>query len=104
MKRIRSIYSVGTFILVTAITGCASYRACPGPGCTSDVDTTAAVNAAIASHADLGPPSQIQVSTFNHVVYLTGLVDTGYQREVAERLAARSDGGAEVVNSIEVSN
>ena len=104
MKRIQSIYSVGTFMLVAAISGCASYSACSGSGCTSDVDTTAAVDAAIALHPDLGAPSRIQVSTFNHVVYLTGSVDTAYQREIAQRLAVKNDGGAQVVNTIEVSN
>jgi hypothetical protein len=57
----RSIYSVGTFILVAAMSGCATHKACPGSGCTVDDETSAAVNAAISAHADLG--AQIQVST-----------------------------------------
>jgi osmotically-inducible protein OsmY len=104
MKRTRSIHSVGTFILVTAMTGCATHMACSGSGCAADEDTTAAVNAAISAHADLGPPSQIQVSTTNHVVYLTGIVDSRYQRSIAGTLAAKTDGVTKVVNSIDTSN
>jgi osmotically-inducible protein OsmY len=103
MKRTRSIYSVGTFILVAAMSGCASHRGCTGSGCTPDDATTAAVNAAISAHADLGPPSQIQVSTIHRVVYLTGIVDTGYQRSIAGTLAAKTDGVTKVVNSIGLS-
>jgi osmotically-inducible protein OsmY len=100
MKHIRSIYSVGTVLLLAALSGCASQKACSGTGCTPDEKTTAAVTAAISAHPDLGPPSQIEVSTINHVVYLTGIVDTGYQRSTAERLAARTDGVAKVVDTI----
>jgi osmotically-inducible protein OsmY len=103
MKGTRSIFSVGTLILVAAMSGCATNKVCPGSGCTSDEDTTAAVNTAISAHADLGPPNQIQASTINHVVYLTGIVDTGYQRSVAGSLAARTDGVTKVVNSISLS-
>jgi osmotically-inducible protein OsmY len=104
MKHTLSIYSVGTFLLGAAITGCASYNACPGSTCTSDVKTTEAVDAAIIADTDLGPPNQIEVSTYNHVVYLTGIVDSEYQREVAEAIAAQRGGGAKVVNSIGLSN
>jgi osmotically-inducible protein OsmY len=104
MKCARSIYSMATLMLVVASTGCASYRACPGSECTADDDTTAAVDAAIVQNTDLGPPSQIEVSTFNHVVYLDGIVDTEYQRSEAEAIAGRSDHGAKIVNSIALSN
>jgi osmotically-inducible protein OsmY len=101
MKRTRSIYSVGAFILVAAMTGCATHKACPGSGCTADDETTAAVSAAISAHADLGP--QIQVSTIHHVVYLTGIVHTGYERSIAGTIAANTDGVTKVVNSIGLS-
>jgi osmotically-inducible protein OsmY len=103
MKRIRSIFCVGTLILVAAMAGCADQNACPGSGCTTDEQTTAAVSATISAHPDLGAPSQIQVSTINHVVYLTGIVDTGYQRSIAENLAAKTQGVTKVVNSISLS-
>jgi hypothetical protein len=103
MEHTRSIYSVGTFILVAAMTGCATHNACTGSGCAPDEQTTAAVNAAISAHAELGPPGQIQVSTINHVVYLTGIVDSGYERSIAESVAARTDGVTRVVDSIGLS-
>jgi osmotically-inducible protein OsmY len=95
---------VGTFILAAAIAGCASYNTCPGAGCTSDANTTEAVDAAIVAETDLGPPNQVEVSTYNHVVYLTGIVDSEYQREIAETIAAQRGGGAKVVNTIGLSN
>ena len=103
MKRMRSIYSVGTLILLAAATACTTQKECSGTGCTPDEATTAAVNAAIAAHADLGPPGQIQVSTIDHVVYLTGIVDSGYERSIAESLAARTNGVTRVVDSIGLS-
>ncbi|HTV98340.1 MAG TPA: BON domain-containing protein [Steroidobacteraceae bacterium] len=104
MKSTRSIYSLGTFILVAAMSGCATQVACTGSGCTPDEETTAAVNAALSSHADLGPPNHIQVSTSNHVVYLTGLVDSRLQRSMAASVAAKTDGVARVINAIDTSN
>jgi osmotically-inducible protein OsmY len=101
MKFTRSLFA--TITLVAAMTGCATYKTCPGSRCTSDEDTTAAVNSALSAHADLGPPNQIQVSTIDHVVYLTGIVDTGYQRSSAGTLAAKTDGVTRVVNSISLS-
>jgi len=49
----------------------------------------------------LGP--QIQVATIHHVVYLTGIVDTGYERSIAGTLAANTGGVTKVVNSISLS-
>jgi len=104
MKCARSIYSVGTLMLVVAIAGCASYRACPRSGCTADDDTTAAVDAAIVQNTDLGPPNEIEVSTFNHMVYLNGVVDTEFQRNEAGAIARQNGGGAKIINSISLSN
>src|SRR6202044_1622076 len=104
MKRIRSIFCVGTLILVAAMAGCADQKACPGSGCTTDEQTTAAVSGTISAHPDLGAPSQIQVSTINHVVYLTGIVDTGYQRSIAASLAANTNGVARFFDAISLWN
>jgi osmotically-inducible protein OsmY len=76
----------------------------PGIGCTSDEVTTAAVSTAISKHAELGAPNQIQVSSNNHVVYLTGIVDTGYQRSVAGTVAARTDGVVQAQKQAENAN
>jgi osmotically-inducible protein OsmY len=108
MKHSLPISSVAASILFAAISGCAGQRACSGAGCTSDDNTTAAVDAAIVTNTDLGPPGGIEVSTYDHVVYLTGVVDSEYQKEVAESVAesvaAESDGGSKVVSSISLSN
>ena len=104
MKSTRSIYSVVTFIVVAAITGCVSHGACPDSECTADKVTNAAVNASLAAHAELGAPGQIYASANNHVVYLYGILDTELQRSDAESVAADTDGVAKVVNSIAVMN
>jgi osmotically-inducible protein OsmY len=103
MNYTRSIGAAGIFILLAAINGCATQPACPASGCRSDDTTTAAVDAAITAYPDLGPPGQVRVATVNHVVSLTALVDSGYQRSVAESVAAQTDGVTKVVNSIGVS-
>jgi osmotically-inducible protein OsmY len=64
--------------IVAAINGCATQQACPASGCKSDDATMVAVDTAISAHPDFGPPGQVRVETVNHVVYLTGLVDSGY--------------------------
>jgi osmotically-inducible protein OsmY len=104
MKRTRSLYSIGTFIVVAAMPGCATRITCPQSGCTADEDTTAAVNAVIAAHPELGPPGKIKVATINHVVFLNGITATGLQRSTAELLAADTDGVSKVINSIGVVN
>jgi osmotically-inducible protein OsmY len=43
------------------------------------------------------------VQTLNHVVYLTGLVDTDLERQMAESVALEAKGVAKVVNSIGLS-
>lgn len=103
MKHTRLMGAAGLLTLVAAINGCATQQACVASACKADEATTAAVGAAISAHPDLGPPSQVRVETKNHVVYLTGLVDSGYQRAVAGSVAAQTDGVTEVVNSIGVS-
>jgi osmotically-inducible protein OsmY len=40
------------------------------------------------------------VQTLDHVVYLTGLVDTDLERQIAESVALEADGVSKVVNSI----
>jgi osmotically-inducible protein OsmY len=104
MKPLQSIYSIGTFILLAAMSGCAAQHACSGSGCTSDEKTAEAVDAAISAHPDLGPPGQIRVSAHDHVVYLTGTEDTPLQVSTAEGIAAETDGVSEVVDDVSVTN
>ena|ERR1700760_409156 len=103
MKNLKLITAAAVLLLVAAIDGCATQQPCVGTACKPDDVTTAAVDAAIALHPDLGPPSQVSVATMNHVVYLSGTVDSGYQRSMAESVAAHIDGVTKVVNTIGVS-
>jgi hypothetical protein len=104
MKYGRSIHSVGILMLVGAMAACATRNACTGSACTPDEAATAAVNARFARHAELGAPGEIQVSTIDHVVYLTGTTSTEYQRSIAESLAAKAPGVTRVVDWIGTSN
>jgi osmotically-inducible protein OsmY len=97
---------IGTLILslgiVSQLGGCATQNACQGTGCDQDEPTTAAVARSFESHPDLGPPGQLRVSTMDHTVYLNGIVSTGYQREIAESLAASTPGVVKVINNISI--
>jgi osmotically-inducible protein OsmY len=44
------------------------------------------------------------VRTLDHVVYLSGLVDTDLQSQIAQSVALEATGVARVVNSIGISN
>jgi len=51
----------------------------------------------------LEPPNLLHVQTLDHVVYLTGQVDTELERSMAESLALNVAGVKRVVNSINFS-
>jgi len=51
----------------------------------------------------LQPPNLIQVQTLDHVVYLSGLVDTDFQQQMAQSVALQAPGVSRVVNSIGLS-
>jgi osmotically-inducible protein OsmY len=89
-------------LLAGILQGCASYK-CGFGGCPGDADITARVNALLAQHPALQPPNLLQVQTLNHVVYLTGLVDTVFERQMAESVALQAPGVSKVVNSIGLS-
>jgi len=69
-----------------------------------DAEITNVVEASLQKHPDLGPPSQLYVTTRDHVVYLSGTADTGLQRETAGSLAMQTPGVKRVVNNISVSH
>ena len=91
-------------ILTVALPGCATFAKCGFSGCPGDANITANVHALFDQHAELEPPSSIDVQTLDHVVYLYGLVSTELQRETAESVALEAGGVTRVVNSIAVSN
>ena len=90
-------------LLAVALPGCAAYRKCGFEGCLSDANITAEVRALFQQHPILEPPNLLTVQTLDHVVYLYGLVDTDYEREIAELVALQAPGVAKVVNSIGIS-
>jgi len=90
-------------ILAGALCGCAQLR-CTDVACADDAKITAGVWAQFDQHPELEAPNSIEVHTRNHVVYLTGLVDTPLQVQLAQQFAAEVPGAVRVVNSIGISN
>jgi hyperosmotically inducible protein len=86
-----------------ALAGCAVYEKCGVSGCPGDAEITAQVQALFVKHPELEPPNLLQVQTLNHVVYLTGVVDTDYERQMAEVVARQAPGVTNVINSIGLS-
>jgi osmotically-inducible protein OsmY len=72
--------------------------------CSGDAKISSNVRAVFHRHAALEPPNLINVQTFDHVVYLYGLVDTEFERQLAGSVALDTPGVARVVNSISVNN
>jgi osmotically-inducible protein OsmY len=91
-------------ILTGALAGCATYAKCGIEGCAGDAKVTANVHSVLNRHTELGPPGAIEVQTLDHVVYLDGLVNTGFERGVAESLAQQVPGATRVVDSIAVTH
>jgi osmotically-inducible protein OsmY len=86
-----------------ALAGCAAYTKCGIGGCPGDAKITAEVQALFEEHPALEPPNLLHVQTLDRVVYLTGLVDTDLERQMAESVALQAAGVAKVVNSIGLS-
>jgi osmotically-inducible protein OsmY len=101
MNKPNQVIGLGmALILTSALAGCAAYKKCGFHGCRGDAEITAEVQALLAQHADLGPPNLIRVETQDRVVYLTGQVATGLQKEIAGSIARQAPGAARVENSI----
>ena len=90
-------------LLAGSLPGCATFRKCGFNGCPGDSDITVQVNALLAQHPPLQAPNLLHVQTVDHVVYLNGLVDTEYQRLLAQSVALEAPGVSRVVNSIGLS-
>jgi osmotically-inducible protein OsmY len=83
--------------------GCAAYqalRSCGLHGCPEDAKIDQEVRARLAQHPALGPPNQIYVQTLAGVVYLSGQVATGLQRDTAVEVAGQAAGAHRVVDTI----
>jgi osmotically-inducible protein OsmY len=92
--------------MMAALSACTTYEAyrkCGFGGCPGDAAITAEVRARFGRHPVLQPPNILSVQTLDHVVYLTGLVDTDLERQIAESVALEAPGVKRVVNSIGIS-
>jgi osmotically-inducible protein OsmY len=90
-------------LLSGALSACAAYEKCGFGGCPGDAELAASVRAAFEQHAELEPPNLLKIQSVDHVVYLYGLVDTDFQRQMAESVAHQAPGVNKVINSIGVS-
>ena len=98
MKILIPVYSlVCALVLAGAVSGCATEQS--GDKMT-DGQITAAVQARINQHPDVGAPDSVRVQTREHVVYLSGFVSTGLMKQTAEDLARKPPGVTRVVNEI----
>ena len=87
-------------MLLGALPACAVYEKCGLTGCPGDARITAEVRAQFRRHAVLQPPNLLHVQTLDHVVYLSGQVDTELERSLAASVAREVSGVTRVVNSI----
>jgi osmotically-inducible protein OsmY len=100
MSKPKQLLEFAIALGLSALSACAEYRKCGSQGCPGDAEITAEVKALFAKHADLGPPNLIQVQTRDGVVYLTGQVATGLQKDIAGSIARSASGAKRVENSI----
>lgn len=104
MRRPRQLFALAvTLVLTGVLPACAAYRKCGFSGCPGDANITAEVRALFDQHPVLEPPNLLSVQTLDHVVYLSGLVDTDLERQIAESVALEAPGVTRVVNSIGLS-
>jgi hypothetical protein len=94
-------------LLAGALSACAdqhSYEQCGSGsgGCSGDANVTANVQGALAQHPELEGPDQLYVKTIDHVVYLSGTVETGLHRDTAASVAGEVNGVTRVVNNIAI--
>lgn len=90
-------------LVAGTLAGCVGNRAvdrCAAGGCTGDARLTAEVEARLGQHPELRPPNLIYVRAHDGVVYLSGLVSTELQREIAVDAARQAPGERRVLNDI----
>lgn len=98
MRSLNSLSQVSVALLLTAaIPVCAI----AGP---TDVRITSDIKTSYEESTTLRAPNDLHVQTIHQIVYLTGLVDTGLQRQMAETIARDIPGVVRVVDSVAVNN
>jgi osmotically-inducible protein OsmY len=100
----KSAALLASYLLLMQLSACTTYdayRKCGFSGCPGDREIAAQVVTAI--HTTPGISYwDIQVQSLDHVVYLSGLVDTDPERITVEQVAAQASGGKKVIDSIAV--
>jgi osmotically-inducible protein OsmY len=97
MSRHKPLYALASLILLGALP---AYSKCGLGGCPSDAKITVHVEKRLREDPATAPPNLIYVQTSNHVVYLSGLVDTRSEKKEAEADARGTAGVTDVVNTI----
>ena len=87
-------------LLCGALCACAVTQECKVEACADDSQITANIQSLFDQHAEFKPPNIVHVRTVNHVVYLTGQVNTDLVRESAESIVRDAADDIRVVNSI----
>jgi osmotically-inducible protein OsmY len=104
MRRLRDLYALAlASMLAGALPACAVYQKCGFAGCPGDAKITSDVRAQFLRYPALQPPNLLHVQTLDHVVYLSGQVDTELERSMAASVARQVVGVTRVVNSINFS-
>jgi osmotically-inducible protein OsmY len=87
-------------VLCGALVGCAVTQECKVDSCADDSRITSTIQSLFDQRSEFKPPNFVYVKTVNHVVYLTGQVNTDLVRENAESIVRDAADGSRVVNSI----
>jgi len=105
MSMLNSTHAFAFALVVAgALSGCATYRKCGFDGCPGDAKITADVRQLLDQYPSLQGSNTVYVQTLDHAVYLSGLVDTPFQRQIAQSVAMQAPDVTRVVNMIGVSN
>jgi osmotically-inducible protein OsmY len=86
---------ITALLLTGALSACAEYQPyekCAKGGCAGDANITANVEGF----------DQLYVKTMDHVVYLSGTVETGLHRDIAASVVREVNGVSSIVNNIAV--
>lgn len=99
----RAAPAFGTLLalgLLCLTAGCATFEKCGLRGCPGDAAISAEVQTLFDQHGALQAPNELHIQTLDRVVYLTGLVNSPREQQLATLIAREAPGVTSVVNSI----
>jgi osmotically-inducible protein OsmY len=97
---LRPLGAIVAAIYGASLCGCALYAKCGLRGCPGDKAITTEVETLFSQHGALEVPNELHVQTLDRVVYLTGIVNSPREQQLATLVAFQAPGVANVVNSI----